>query len=185
MTGSAFLNIRPMLSELIRKEGEYVNHPDDRGGPTKYGVTEQVARAYGYSGDMRNLPLSVAEDIYVQRYWIDPKFDLVALMSPKIAQEMFDTGINMGQAVAVKFLQRALNVLNRQSKDYPDITVDGVLGAISLRALQDFINVRGKEGEAVLFRMLNAQQSVRYMEIAERNPNQESFQYGWQKGRVE
>lgn len=178
------LNVRESIVQIMKVEGGYVNHPHDKGGPTKYGITEKTARAYGYQGEIKDLPDTLAYDIYLQRYWLEPKFDQVALMTPLIAQEMLDTGINMGQSTAVKFLQRALNTLNRQGSSYPDVLVDGVLGSISLYALQAYLKERGSKGEQVLFRMLNAQQSVRYMEIAEANKTQESFQYGWQKERV-
>jgi len=178
------LNVREAIVSIMKVEGGYVNHPHDKGGPTNYGITEKVARAYGYQGKMEDLPDTLAFDIYIQRYWIDPKFDQIAVHSALIAQEMLDTGINMGQATAVKFLQRALNTLNRQGSSYPDVKVDGVLGTITLFCLKTFLRERGSKGEQVLFRMLNAQQSVRYMEIAEANQKQESFQYGWQKERV-
>jgi lysozyme family protein len=180
----SIINVRHTLEKVMKVEGGYSNHPDDRGGETNYGITKHVARAFGYMGEMRDLPYDLAMDIYIQRYWLEPKFDRVALMSSLIAEEMLDTGINMGQSIATKFLQRALNVLNRQAKDYPDITVDGALGTISLAALASFLKARGTEGERVLHRMLNSLQSVRYIEIAERNASQESFQYGWQKERV-
>jgi lysozyme family protein len=178
------MNIYEAVAAIIKIEGGYSNHPADKGGPTNFGVTQNVARAYGYMGAMQDLPKAVAQDIYIQRYWVDPKFDQVSMLSSIIAEEMLDTGINMGQGVAVKFLQRALNTLNREARDYPDVTVDGVLGNISLRALKDFLKIRGAEGERALFRMLNAQQSVRYMEISERNPSQEVFSFGWQRNRV-
>ncbi|EJY0890163.1 hypothetical protein OE991_005197, partial [Escherichia coli] len=44
-----------IFDEVLGKEGGYVNHPDDKGGPTKWGITEKVARAHGYRGDMRDL----------------------------------------------------------------------------------------------------------------------------------
>lgn len=172
------------IDHIIDVEGDYTDHPSDRGGPTRFGITEQVARAYGYKADMRNLPRELATDIYLQRYWIDPKFDQVANLSLLLAEELLDTGINMGQATAAKFLQRALNVLNQRASKYPDLAVDGYLGAISLAALRTFLQQRGKEGEKVLFKMLNAQQSVRYMELAEKNVSQEDFEFGWQKWRV-
>lgn len=178
------MDIKKTIDSIIKIEGDFNDHAADKGGPTRFGITQNVARAYGYHGPMRDLPREVAEDIYIQRYWIDPKFNEVAIFSIRIAEEMLDTGINMGQSIAVKFLQRALNTLNRQAQDYPDVTVDGVLGAISLQALKDYLKYRGKAGEDVLMMMLNAQQSVRYMEIAERNPTQEVFEFGWQRNRV-
>ena len=58
------MNVDQLIDELIDREGGYVNHPADRGGPTCWGVTQQVARAYGYIGDMRALPRSTAVRIY-------------------------------------------------------------------------------------------------------------------------
>jgi hypothetical protein len=55
---------------------------------------------------------------------------------------------------------------------------------MTITALKAFLAARGKTGETVLVRMLNAQQSVRYIELAEANASQESFEYGWQLNRV-
>jgi lysozyme family protein len=172
------------IDDLIKKEGGYVDHPHDKGGPTNWGITQQVARAWGYTGHMRDLPRQTAVAIYRDRYWVQPRFDQVNRISLPIAEELLDTGVNMGPAVASRFLQRALNVLNMQETRYPDIAVDGAIGRMTLSALESFIKWRGREGEIVLLRMLNGQQSVRYMEIAERDKRQESFQFGWQLHRV-
>jgi lysozyme family protein len=178
------MKIDQYIDELIRKEGGYVNHPNDRGGPTNWGITEQVARAWGYRGDMKTLPRQTAVEIYKSRYWVQPKFDQVNRLSPAIAEELLDTGVNMGPGVASRFLQRALNTLNVQESRFPDISVDGAIGQMTLNALDTFLKWRGKDAETVMLRMLNAQQSVRYMEIAERDKKQESFQFGWQLHRV-
>jgi len=58
------MNIEQYLDELIKREGGYVNTPADRGGATKYGITEAVALANGFKGSMRDLPLDVAKAIY-------------------------------------------------------------------------------------------------------------------------
>jgi lysozyme family protein len=172
------------LDALIDREGGFTDHPADRGGPTNWGITERVARAYGYHGRMQDLPRSVAVSIYLERYWTQPRFDQVAEFAPLIAEELADTGVNMGPATASKFLQRALNVLNRETKIYPDIEVDGQIGRLTIAALRAFLAERGKDGIIVLLRMLDAQQSVRYLEIAERDPHQEAFVFGWQLNRV-
>lgn len=178
------MKIHEYVELLIKREGGYVDHPNDRGGPTNWGITEQVARAWGYKGHMRDLPNTLARQIYTERYWLQPRFHEVNDRSELLAEEMLDTGVNMGTAVAGRFLQRALNTLNAQQKHYPDIAVDGAIGRMTLFALDQFLARRGKEGEQVLFRMLNAQQSVRYMEISEGNQTQESFSFGWQLHRV-
>lgn len=173
------------IDEIIAKEGGYVNHPNDRGGATNWGITEQRARAYGYTGDMRNLPRAKAADIYKKMYWLEPKFDYVAKRSSKLADELFDTGVNMGPSVPAKFLQRLLNVLNRGGKAYGDIIADGVIGNMTLHSLDMLIQTRGHaNAEKVLLRTVDALQACRYVDIAEKNPTQEDFAWGWLLNRV-
>lgn len=176
--------IDKLIDFVIRREGGYVNHPNDRGGPTNWGITQQVARAYGYLGDMKDLPRSAAINIYKTRYWTGPKFDQVAAICSAIEDEMFDTGINMGPSTAGEFLQRALNVLNRGADDYPDIGADGNIGPMTLAALKGFMAKRGAAGGEVLRKALDGLQCARYIGIAEKNPSQESFVYGWITNRI-
>jgi lysozyme family protein len=173
------MNLEAMLTTLTHREGGYVDHPSDRGGPTCWGITGAVARAYGYTGDMQNLPLHVARGIYATRYWHQPSFDQVNDVSGLLAEELLDTGVNMGTGVAARFLQRALNVLGPYN-----LTADGAIGPMTLHALKEFLKRRGADGEKVLFAMLNAQQSVRYIELAEKDRSQMDFEYGWQRMRV-
>src|SRR3954470_20368963 len=160
--------IEQLIDALIEREGGYVNHPADRGGPTCFGVTEAVARANGFAGQMRNLPREDAAAIYRRIYWLRPRFDEVARRSAGLAAELFDTGVNMGPAVATTFLQRALTALNRNGHDYLDLTPDGRIGAQTLAALDTFLKVRGSSGETVLLRALEALQGERYLRLAER-----------------
>ena len=176
--------IEALIDELIEREGDYVNHPADRGGPTRYGITEAVARAHGYAGAMAELPRDEAAAIYRRLYWLRPKFDEVANRSAALAAELFDTGANMGPAVAATFLQRALTALNRNGKDYPDLVPDGRIGPTTLAALDAFLKVRGKSGETVILRALEALQGERYLRLAERRPANEAFLYGWLANRV-
>jgi lysozyme family protein len=168
-----------LIEALIEREGGYVNHPADKGGPTCFGITEAVARAHGYRGPMRQLPREEAAAIYKRLYWLRPGFDEVAKRSASLAAELFDTGANMGPAVAATFLQRALTALNRYGKDYPDLVPDGRLGARTLAALDAFLAARGqRSGETVLLRALEALQGERYLRLAERRPSNEAFLYG-------
>jgi lysozyme family protein len=179
------VNIDELIDALIEREGGYVNHPSDRGGATKYGITEAVARAHGYSGAMRGLPRGEAAAIYRRLYWLRPRFDQVARRSAKVAEELFDTGVNMGPAVAATFLQRALSALNRNRADYPDLVPDGRIGPATLAALDTFLELRGRgSGEAVLLRALDALQGERYLRLAERRPANEAFLYGWLANRI-
>lgn len=178
------MKVDDYIDALIAREGGYVNHPADRGGPTNWGITEQVARAFGYHGRMQDMPRSLAKSIYLERYWEAPKFNLVNEHSAPVAEELLDTGVNMGPGVAARFLQRALNVLNAEGKHYPDIAVDGAIGRVTIAALRAYLGARGKDGHVVLLRALNAQQAVRYIELAEARPSQEAFVHGWLLHRV-
>ena len=178
------MDIAALIDEVIAREGGFSHHPADRGGPTNFGITEAVARANGYAGDMRRLPRTLAESIYRRLYWERPGYAFIAESAPKIAAELFDSGVNMGPATATGFLQRALNALNRNQKDYPDLKVDRVIGAKTLGALKAFIALRGKAGEKVLLKALDALQGERYLALAESRPANEAFLYGWLANRI-
>ena len=176
--------IEAIVDDIIKAEGGYSNDSSDLGGETMYGITAVVARANGYHGKMRELPLSVARQIYKNKYWFEPKFDQLEILSPAVAAELCDTGVNCGVNFAKPLIQEALNLLNRDQKDYVDIKVDGAIGKNTLGALASFLGKRGKEGEAVLVKTLNIMQGARYIEITKTRPANENFFYGWIKNRV-
>jgi lysozyme family protein len=173
-----------MLDTLIGKEGAYSNHPSDRGGETMWGITIAVARANGYAGPMRNMTRDQAKAIYRKKYWEAPGFDEVAKRSEAVAEELFDTGVNMGPSIPSGFLQRLLNGLNRQGKDYADIKVDNDVGPATLRALDALYAKRGKQASTVLVKGLNALQGERYVSLAEGRSANEDFLYGWLLNRT-
>lgn len=178
------MDIDSLIDEVIGREGGYVNHPADKGGPTRWGITEVVARANGYAGDMRAFPRAEAAAIYRRLYWLGPGYDRIAEQAPRVAAELFDTAVNMGPETAAGFLQRALNALNRGGRDYTDLAVDRRVGARTLAALAGFLRVRGRAGEGVLLKALDALQGERYVRLAEQRPANEAFLYGWLAGRV-
>ena len=179
------MNIDTQIEKLLTREGGYVNNPADRGGETNFGITERVARSFGYDGSMRNLTKSIAKSIYIKDYWTSPRFDKIYLISPLIAEELLDTGVNCGVPFTKPLLQRALNLLNNQGTNgWVDLEPDGIYGNKTLIALKTYLNKRGKEGEVVLLRILNIFQGYRYIEITERRPTQEQFFYGWIANRI-
>lgn len=114
------MNFTTAFEKLLGHEGGYSDHKDDPGGKTRYGITEAVAREVGYRGDMRELPLDLAQRIYKDRYW-----DAVQAehLPADIRYAVFDAAVNSGVAQAAKWLQRACGV-----KD------DGVIGPQTIRA---------------------------------------------------
>lgn len=168
------------LQSILDKEGGYVNDPSDSGGETNYGITIRVARNAGYQGKMRDLSVAMAREIYSYHYWDKLKLSEIAVLSPILAEELFDTGVNMGTKRAGEFLQRSLNVFNHSG----NLRVDGAIGPNTLRALAKFIKRRGKAGDLVLKKAVDSLQGSFYIELAERRIKDKKFIYGWFKNRV-
>ncbi|HEX8485718.1 glycoside hydrolase family 108 protein [Sphingomonas sp.] len=177
--------ITALIDGVIGREGGYSDHPADKGGPTRWGVTEKVARANGYRGDMRVFPRDLAFAIYKLLYWDRPRLGMVAQRYPAVAAEMFDTGVNMGVGVAAEFLQRALNALNSEGAHYRDVVLDGDIGLATLDALDGFRKRRGDEGGERLLEAIRSLRGARYIEICELRPANEAFTYGWFSRMVE
>lgn len=175
-----------IIKKIIGIEGGYVNDPRDSGGATRFGITEAVARKCGYDGKMCELPVEQAIQIYEGLYWQPLKLDDISKLSGHIAEELFDTGVNMSPSVAGKYLQRVLNVLNYVSEKislYPDLVVDGQVGAKTISALQIYLNHR-KQGESVVLKALNCLQGNKYIELAEKRKKDKAFINGWLINRV-
>ena len=115
------MNFETAFDLLITHEGGFSNHPDDPGGATMYGVTEQVARAEGYTGAMRDLPLSFAKQVYRKRYWDACRCDQ---MPDALRYPLFDAAVNSGPGQAIKWLQAAVGV-----------KADGAIGPVTQQAV--------------------------------------------------
>jgi lysozyme family protein len=178
-----------LIGPLITREGDgkFTNDPSDRGGPTRWGIPAKKLGEWRKLGrpataaEVRALERPEAVAIYRAECWTRPGFDSVHAVAPKVAAELFDTGVNMGVRTAGKFLQRSLNLLNRRGRDYPDVTVDGVIGPATLRALSALVTRRGDQ---VLVTAMNVVQGARYVEICEADETQEDNINGWLAQRV-
>lgn len=176
--------INRLIDNIIEVEGGFSDHPSDPGKTTMYGITESVARQNGYTGHMRDMPQKFAREIYYNRYVVEPGFDKVLLLSPIIAGELIDTGVNMGTKVSAQFLQRCLNAFNLQGSAYSDLVVDGAIGNATIQALKSYMTLRKADAVPVILSALNCLQGARYIEIIESRPTSESFVFGWFKNRV-
>lgn len=106
------------FTTLMGNEGGYVNNPADPGGETMYGITQRVAKANGYMGAMKDLPLATAKAIAKKCYWDVTRCDE---LDPRVAFQMFDITYNGGHAV--QWLQKAVGA-----------TPDGILGNATITA---------------------------------------------------
>lgn len=101
------MNFNTAFDRLMDHEGGYVNHPDDPGGETMWGITLRVARKNGYQGPMKDLPQSEAKRIAKAEYWDACKADE---LPAAVRFDVFDAAYNSGVSQAAKWLQRALGV---------------------------------------------------------------------------
>lgn len=179
----------PAFDRTLAHEGGFVNDPKDRGGETFMGITRRdhpdwpgwrvVDAAKGtaqFPHGLNEMPAlqEMASDLYKRRYW--DRFDGDSLAHQGVAEELFDTGVNMGVGRAVQFLQRALNALNRGGSAWPDVGVDGDLGARTREAMAACL---GRGDGDVLLKALNVLQGAFYLGLTERDDSQERFVRGW------
>lgn len=180
-------NIQVSYDQIIHaREGLYSNDAGDSGGETVLGLTRKydadwagwpIVDAYkkllGFPGNLKGANLdNMAMLYYEKKYWMPMKLESVANQS--IATELFESGINIGINLEGTYLQRTLNVLNRNGKDYPDLSVDGIIGSKTLTALSI------ADPENVLIG-LNVLQGARYFQLCEQYPKNEKFMNGWLK----
>jgi len=97
---------------VLPHEGGYVNHPRDPGGETNYGITVAVARANGYSGPMRSIPMETVERIYRERYAKPLRYDD---LPAGVDYCVLDYGINSGVGRSGKVLRRVLGLPDNTS----------------------------------------------------------------------
>ena len=179
------MTVDEMIAGIISREGGYVNHPSDPGGATNFGITQNVARANGYSGDMRALPKATACQIYRREYVEKPGFLAIAEIDPLVAEEVIDSGVNAGQRRAALWFQQALNVLNRRGADYADIAEDGVIGRGSIAAFQALRRKRGEvKARSLMLKALNGLQFMHYFNLAAGGTKFEDFMIGWLDSRI-
>ena len=159
-------SIKAELAEILKREGwpTYTNHPDDRGGPTKGGITLSTLRSWrGLSmlGEkaLRELKHDEALSILYRRY-VECN-GINRLSNTPLKYQVIDNAVLSGPYLAVKDLQKSVQVKE-----------DGIIGPITL----DAINERGHIG---VNRNLAINRSLRLAKFVQKNPNQLVFLVGW------
>jgi lysozyme family protein len=172
------------LQKTLGLEGGYSNDSDDLGGATIWGITEAVAKANGYTGDMRKLPLELAQKIYKKGYWDVCRLD--ECNSQIIAENVFDCAVNAGPGDAARFLQQALNALNCSDKTgqeiYPLIPVDGGIGPITINTVNLAIKFPGRE--IAITKAFNCLRGADFIQLGEKRAQNKKFMLGWLLHRV-
>lgn len=182
----------PAVEKVLVHEGGYANIKADRGGETYKGIARKfhpkwpgwklIDQAKEASGFPKSLNKNTSlhrhvKTLYRQQYWAPINGDKIP--NQEIAEELFDTGVNMGIRRSAKFLQSSINLLNRNEAMQADLLVDGNIGQKTITALKKTLQTDSSNRYVVL--LLNLFQGMRYINILQANPSQEIFTRGWLK----
>ncbi len=122
------MSIKSIVDQIIEAEGGFVHHSADRGGATHYGITQKTLGSYRGSpasiDDVRNLTREEAEMIYRERYITKPGYEHLA--SSQLMALVVDSAVLHGTRRTNAWLQGIVEVKQ-----------DGIIGAISLRAINN------------------------------------------------
>lgn len=147
---------------VLTLEGGLVSHPADRGGVTKFGISQ---RAYPHL-DIAALTEADARALYRQSYWL-PLFDRITDQAK--ANKVFDLCVNLGTTGGITLLQRALNA---ERGRVGQLDVEGRFGAQTLMAV-NLMPVRQ------FLRTVRARQVRLYVNIVLEDASQLAFLDGW------
>jgi len=168
------MTIKEIIAAIIAKEGGYVNHPNDKGGPTQYGITaKSYAEYFKRHADsvtidnIKSVTQQLAEKIYYTLYYVRPGIDLL----PELIQPiMLDMSVNHGRSGSIKILQTALGKAGMNAG-----APDGIIGQKTLTAATEAVRQLGKH---FINDLINCRISV-YEEIIKTDPRQAVFKAGW------
>jgi lysozyme family protein len=152
-----------IIDGILVREGGYVDHPADKGGPTKFGITQATLAEWRgkpcSADDVRALTENEAREIYREQYIVRPGF--LGIENEAVRALAVDSAVNHGVKPAVKLLQTAARV-------FPD----GIFGPNT----RDAVN---RMTPSVLYRRLCAARVRLYGQIITKNPSQAVFAAGW------
>ncbi|HLT01266.1 MAG TPA: glycosyl hydrolase 108 family protein [Geminicoccaceae bacterium] len=164
-------SVEQMIDDVIRREGGYVDHPRDRGGPTKFGITQStLSRHLGRpasADDVRVLTPDVAAEIYRRHYYEAPGLDL---LPPRVQPFVFDAAVNHGPGRAIRFVQEVCNAAG-----FGPLAVDGVCGPRTAGAAAA---AERAMGDWFLAALVEERRNF-YLALVERDPGQRVFLNGW------
>jgi len=166
------MSVESLIEDVIAREGGYVNDPDDPGGPTKYGITQNTLAAY------LGRPVSVSEvaaltqrqahAIYRSNYIDRPR---VNLAPAPLQPFLLDSAVNHGPADAVRMLQRVLSDVGTL-----ELAIDGVMGPQTAEAARVTLT---RTGDRLLLSSLADERRRLYLRLTAERPALKKFLAGW------
>ncbi len=151
----------PAAEALKKDEGGYADVPGDRGGRTKYGISQ----AQYPDVDIKGLTWDQAKAIYKRDWW--DKFGYGKIKDQALANKVLSMAVVMGPGRAHRLLQAAINVVSAAM-----LQIDGFLGPVSYHVIN--------ECDAGMLLEAFKQQCVgRFEQIASADATQGKFLRGW------
>lgn len=155
-----------IINDLIRREGsQYTNRPTDRGGPTKYGITQSTLSLWRgrlvSPEEVEALKEWEAAEIYKVKYVTEPHFDK---LPPSLSALMIDSGVQHGPRRVTRWLQAAAGIPKGQR--------DGIIGPQTLKAI-------GETEKGSVFRRVLARRCRFYGRLITDDPTQSEYAAGW------
>ncbi|SFM12730.1 glycoside hydrolase family 108 protein [Nitrosomonas communis] len=163
--------VETIIDDIIRREGSFINHPADRGGPTKYGITAKTLGGWrrlgraATSDEVAALTEAEAREIYRQQYIVEPGFD--AITHPALQALLVDSGVHSDPKTAVHWLQTAVGV-----------AADRVIGPKTLAAI-------AAADQNKLYSKVLASRVRHLGRLITNDPKQSVFAAGWMNRMAE
>lgn len=174
------------FEKTMKHEGKYSNDPDDAGAETYMGISrryhpnwpgwihiDHMKKISNWSWEKEML-LERVRKFYKERYWDTWRGD--DFINQQLANEMFDTAVNMGVMRAAMFLQKSINLLNRNQQMFKNLVVDGKVGQKTLEAIDKLWE---KGDIKYVVKLMNIFQGMHYINYMTRSEIQEKFARGW------
>jgi len=155
------MKFEDLVHGILDREGGYVDHPNDPGGETNYGI----AKRSHPEEDIKNLTKERAIEIYKDSYWEPSR---ASSLPSSLRETYFDMVVNMGKRRAVKILQKACN-----SKGC-GLVVDGLIGRNTIR-----------ESKKIDASRLKVYRILFYTDLIKRKPKLADFIVGWIRRAME
>lgn len=176
---------------MIQNEGGYVNHPNDPGGATNYGVSLRTLKALGDedfdldedgdidADDIRAMSLADAKAFYHRYFWDNVRYTdrngrecyvYESMYDEEVAIKIFDMSVNMGHKQAVKIVQRTINL---DISSVYHLSADGVIGEKTMTLLQQ------EDDTETFLRRLQSEFARFYYQLADKKPARAVFLLGW------
>ena len=167
-----------IFDHVIRAEGGYVNDPDDKGGATRYGVTQTVWTNFcGTYPEHRDWPRnvdSITKDMAKAYY--DHRFSFVEMwrLPAPLWNSVFDFEVNAGRN-AIKVMQEMVREYDLR-RHHPTTEVDGIIGPVTEGSINRY---HWAYGTRHFLYQYTARRMAYYLTLVEKHPLYDKYLAGW------